>query len=97
MTAADKNTTVNHLERLAEGRHSDPFAFLGRHDVYRCYFPQVRGLWIGSEKTQMVRAPDTDLFEFPIKNPNRKGGDKKFVFVSSQLGIIIGLNHQPLI
>ena len=31
-----------------------------------------------------------------MRNPKRKGGDTKIVSVSSQLGIIIGLNYPAI-
>jgi hypothetical protein len=57
---------------LAEGRHGDPFSFLGCHEqgsstVYRCFLPRVRQIWIGNDQTPMARVPDSDLFELSLK------------------------------
>ncbi|MDX1556738.1 MAG: alpha-amylase family glycosyl hydrolase, partial [Xanthomonadales bacterium] len=56
------------IDKLAEGRHGDPFAFLGRHRdgdevVYRCFLPRVRQLWIENTETPAARVPGSDLFE----------------------------------
>ncbi len=56
------------LEKLAAGRHGDPFALLGRHAegerlVYRCFMPRIRRLWIGENRVEMPRVPGSDLFQ----------------------------------
>jgi 1,4-alpha-glucan branching enzyme len=60
---------AEHIGRLAEGRHGDPFAILGRHqekkqDVFRCFLPRSRNVWLENEEQQMSRVDGTDLFEF---------------------------------
>jgi 1,4-alpha-glucan branching enzyme len=57
------------VQALAEGRHGDPFAVLGRHnlgelEVVRCYLPRTRRAWIEDESRSMQRLPGTDLFEY---------------------------------
>jgi 1,4-alpha-glucan branching enzyme len=66
---------VDHIEKLASGRHGDPFSFLGPHKagkktVYRCFMPRVRQVWIESDAQPMGRHPDSDLFEF---SPGKAG------------------------
>jgi 1,4-alpha-glucan branching enzyme len=56
------------LRALAEGRHGDPFALLGRHsvegrEVFRCFLPRTRGAWLEDPSRPMRRLPGTDLFE----------------------------------
>ncbi|MEJ2383580.1 MAG: 1,4-alpha-glucan branching protein GlgB [Xanthomonadales bacterium] len=58
-----------HVTDLANGRHGDPFAVLGRHtvadgEVIRCFAPRTLKLWIDDESQPMRRLPGTDLFEF---------------------------------
>ena len=58
-----------HVIDLANGRHGDPFAVLGRHavdggEVIRCFAPRTLKLWIDDESQPMQRLPGTDLFEF---------------------------------
>ena len=58
-----------HVIDLANGRHGDPFAVLGRHavddgEVIRCFAPRTLNLWIDEESRPMERLPGTDLFEY---------------------------------
>jgi len=60
---------MNHIRKLAEGRHGDPFAFLGRHrtaagDVLRVFMPRTRRVWVENKQHPMSRFPDSDLFEY---------------------------------
>lgn len=55
--------------QLATGSHGDPFSVLGRHscgdgEVIRCFLPRTRRVWIGDDSREMIRIPDTDLFEY---------------------------------
>ena len=57
-----------HLLRLAGGAHADPFAVLGRHafgeqELFRCFLPRTKRVWLGDRQRPMRRVPGTDLFE----------------------------------
>ncbi len=57
------------IGRLAEGRHGDPFALLGRHlldgqEVVRCFLPRSRAVWIENDQQAMHRHGNSDLFEY---------------------------------
>jgi 1,4-alpha-glucan branching enzyme len=57
------------LRALAEARHPDPFAFLGRHrdgdgEVLRSFIPRAQRVFVEDEGRPMERLPDSDLFEF---------------------------------
>jgi len=65
----DQSVLSEHIGRLAEGSHGDPFAVLGRHregkfDIFRCFLPQTRNAWLENEDQAMTRVDDSDLFEF---------------------------------
>jgi 1,4-alpha-glucan branching enzyme len=65
----EQSVLSEHIGRLAEGSHGDPFAVLGRHregesDVIRCFLPQTRSAWIESDEQPMTRVAGSDLFEF---------------------------------
>ncbi len=54
---------------LSEATHGDPFAILGRHaygdrEVFRCFLPSTRSVWLEDESRPMQRVPGTDLFEY---------------------------------
>ncbi|MFT5140626.1 MAG: 1,4-alpha-glucan branching enzyme [Lysobacterales bacterium] len=57
------------LQKLADARHGDPFAFLGRHttgdgEVLRCFIPRAQQVCVGDITRPMKRVPDSDLFEY---------------------------------
>jgi 1,4-alpha-glucan branching enzyme len=57
------------ISRLTEGRHADPFAVLGRHhqdghEVFRCFLPHSRDVWLENEAQPMRRYENSDLFEY---------------------------------
>jgi len=57
------------LSRIVEGRHHDPFAFLGRHEqnnetVIRVYSPHTEELSLAEAKVRFERVGDSDLFEW---------------------------------
>ncbi|GMR20667.1 MAG: 1,4-alpha-glucan branching protein GlgB [Gammaproteobacteria bacterium] len=57
------------LSRIVEGRHHDPFAFLGRHEqnnetVIRVYSPHTEELSLAEAKVSFERVGDSDLFEW---------------------------------
>jgi 1,4-alpha-glucan branching enzyme len=61
-------TAEGDIQALAEGSHGNPFSVLGRHDhpdgeVFRCFVPSTRQVWLGDESRPMKRVPGTDLFE----------------------------------
>ncbi len=54
---------------MAQGRHGNPFAVLGRHawngkEIFCCFLPRSRNVWIEDESRPMGRVEGTDLFEF---------------------------------
>ena len=60
-----------HIARLAEGSHDDPFAILGRHgekdrEVVRCFLPRTKNAWLDNDDQPMTRVGGTDLFEFRL-------------------------------
>jgi 1,4-alpha-glucan branching enzyme len=68
-TGSSLHADAGEVQALAEGRHGDPFAVLGRHalgelEVVRCYLPRTRQAWIEDETRPMQRLPGTDLFEY---------------------------------
>jgi 1,4-alpha-glucan branching enzyme len=61
--------TKEDISQLAEGRHGDPFAVLGRHtlgsqEVIRCFLPSSRNVWIENDRQPMQRLGNSDLFEY---------------------------------
>jgi 1,4-alpha-glucan branching enzyme len=57
------------ISRLAQGRHADPFAVLGRHsqdgqEIFRCFLPHSRNAWLEDESRPMQRHENSDLFEY---------------------------------
>jgi 1,4-alpha-glucan branching enzyme len=57
------------LKRIAQARHHDPFAVLGRHreprgEVIRAILPAAESVCIGKNGPTMVRVPNTDVFEY---------------------------------
>ncbi|HKJ17214.1 MAG TPA: 1,4-alpha-glucan branching protein GlgB [Xanthomonadales bacterium] len=73
MNEAHDSSVNPDLEMLAQGRHGDPFAFLGRQEqgkgeVYRCFMPRVREAWLDNDKVFFNRVPGSDLFELPLDN-----------------------------
>jgi 1,4-alpha-glucan branching enzyme len=57
---------------LAEGRHGNPFAVLGRHawgerEVVRCFLPRTREAWLEDGERPLQRLPGTDLFECALE------------------------------
>src|SRR5699024_1482581 len=58
------------LEKIAKGRHSDPFKVLGCHPngkniVVRAYLPHAAEAWVGSERIRiMTQLSETGLFEW---------------------------------
>lgn len=65
----DSMLDAEEISRLAEGRHTDPFAVLGRHEkdgqeVFRCFLPHSRQVWLENEAQPMWRYENSDLFEY---------------------------------
>ena len=59
------------INRLAEGRHGDPFALLGRHlqdgyEIVRCFLPRSKSVWIENDEQPMQRIGNSDLFEYAV-------------------------------
>ena len=57
------------MVRILEARHHDPFEVLGRHldgdkAVVRAFIPHATGVRIEECGAEMVRIPDSDLFEW---------------------------------
>ena len=57
------------LKRIADARHHDPFAVLGRHErnhtaVLRVFRPRARDLRVAGTNLQLHRIPNTDFFEW---------------------------------
>ena len=57
------------IARLAQGSHGDPFSVLGRHarndkEIFRCFLPRSRKVWIEDENRPMSRVEGSDLFEY---------------------------------
>jgi len=68
-TGKAPNLPVDDLVRLAEGRHHDPFAILGRHEdgqdtVLRVFLPGTREAAILDGPRPLTRVEGTDLFEW---------------------------------
>jgi 1,4-alpha-glucan branching enzyme len=64
------NSTLNSdLRKIAEARHHEPFAVLGKHPhgtgiVVRAYLPYATEVSIIESQLPMQRIPDTDFFEW---------------------------------
>ncbi|HKJ87130.1 MAG TPA: 1,4-alpha-glucan branching enzyme, partial [Gammaproteobacteria bacterium] len=57
------------LKALAEARHSDPFALLGRHregseEVIRTLLPEAREVLLEDTGEELQRIPESDLFQW---------------------------------
>jgi 1,4-alpha-glucan branching enzyme len=60
------------VQALAEGSHGDPFAVLGRHqadgkEIFRCFLPRCKNVWLEEETRPMQRVPGSDMFEYQCK------------------------------
>ena len=58
-----------HLRKILEARHHDPFSVLGRHKhgkqtVVRAHIPNCAQITIAEGEHSMQRIPDTDIFEW---------------------------------
>ncbi len=58
-----------HLRKILEARHHDPFSVLGRHKhgkqtVVRAHVPNCAQITIAEGEHSMQRIPDTDIFEW---------------------------------
>lgn len=59
----------DHLQRILDARHHDPFAYLGRHEehgqtVVRAFLPRAEEAMIAEGNRPMQRIEGTDLFEW---------------------------------
>lgn len=57
------------LQKIAESRHHDPFAVLGKHPVgkgivVRTFMPGASAVTIADGELPMQRIPDSDFFEW---------------------------------
>jgi 1,4-alpha-glucan branching enzyme len=62
-----ENGVWQELQKVAEGRHHDPFSVLGRHrvkdsEIVRIYMPDVREVYLVDLDVAMNRVPGTDFF-----------------------------------
>jgi 1,4-alpha-glucan branching enzyme len=65
----DRAEVQEHLERIIQARHHDPFAVLGRHMmdgrlVVRAYLPSAGEATLAERDQPMQRIPGTDLFQW---------------------------------